>query len=189
MQVLRHVSMLRSCLRACIEVTSSPQIQHLLFVVAELLDERSSLRLSKAVEVVRCRCRCQVQVPATSARGTVLTPFFSCVLHSAAERQPSPVVARPAGQSSPPRMCRQVPCSPVQGSPAAHSSPPPVCRQVSLPRDTAPRPAGYSSPPCSPVQGNCSSSRSGSPAKRHLGDANRHHIRAPAKPASTSTWR
>lgn len=52
MKVLRLVSTVRSCLRACIEAEKAPQIRNLLWAVMELLDDSSTLTLIQAIGVV-----------------------------------------------------------------------------------------------------------------------------------------
>lgn len=44
-----HVSTLRSCLRACIDRTNEPTVKNLIWVIAELIDETSSITLQEAV--------------------------------------------------------------------------------------------------------------------------------------------
>jgi len=51
-QLHQLVAMLRSCLRACIDRTQDPAIQNLLWVIAELLDECSTISLPMAVHAL-----------------------------------------------------------------------------------------------------------------------------------------
>lgn len=100
-QVGNHVAGIRACLRACIERTNDPVVKRLIWVIAELVDEGSSLSLHDAV---------------ASVTGERLTAPPSCV-EPPATLQWSPPQPEFATSSPSPQRQRLSPQAPTWASP------------------------------------------------------------------------